>query len=106
MASGTFQKLWGPVETDKTYVGGRASNMHSIERRRKFTGTGGHYKVVIHGAVARGGQVVAEVVDDIRNQTFQASVRRWVESGATLYTDQAQQYFGLGGEFAHSSVNH
>jgi hypothetical protein len=92
MASGTFQKLWGTVETDKTYVGGRASNMHSIERRRKFTGTGGHYK--------------AEVVDDIRNQTFQASVRRWVESGATLYTDQAQQYFGLGGEFAHSSVNH
>ena len=87
MASGTFRKLSGTVETDETYVGGRASNMHSIVRRRKITGTGGHNKVVLHCAVARGGDVVAEVVDDIRNQTLQASIRRWVESGATLYTD-------------------
>jgi transposase-like protein len=106
MASGTFQKLSGTVETGETYVGGLARNMHSIERRRKITGTGGHNKVVIHGAVARGGEVIAEVIDDIRTNTLQASVRRWVESGATLYTDQAMQYVGLNGEFNHQRVNH
>jgi len=50
--------------------------------------------------------VVATVVEDVQKATLQASVRAWVESGATLYTDQAFGYIGLNGEFVHRSVNH
>lgn len=80
--------------------------MHSVDRRRKIKGTGGHDKVMIHGAIERGGKVVAEVVDSRTTKTLQASVRRWVESGATLYTDQAAQFAGLNGEYDHQRVNH
>jgi transposase-like protein len=106
MASGTFQKLSGTVETDETYIGGLARNMHDVDRKRKIHGTGGTDKVAIHGALQRGGPVVATVIETVSSKTIQASVRAWVESGATLYTDQAHTYLGLAKHYNHSSVNH
>jgi transposase-like protein len=106
MASGTFQKLSGTVETDETYIGGLSKNMHVVDRKRKIHGTGGTDKVAVHGALQRGGSVVATVIDTVSAKTLQASIRAWVESGATLYTDQAHGYIGLDGDFVHRSVNH
>ena len=106
MASGTFQKLSGIVETDETYVGGLAKNMHAADRKRKIHGTGGKDKVAIHGALERGGNVVAGVVEVVSAKTLEASVRNWVESGSALYTDQSHFYRGLGWQYDHKSVNH
>jgi transposase-like protein len=106
MASGTFQKLSGTVETDETYIGGLSKNMHSVDRRRKIHGTGFVDKVAIHGAVERGGPLVATVWDQVSAKTVQASIRDWVESGATVYTDQAKAYIGLERAYTHRSVNH
>ena len=105
MASGTFKKLLGTVETDETYVGGLARNMHVVDRNRKVHGTGGTDKVAIHGSLERGGQIVATVLPAVTSKTVQASIREWVESGATLYSDTAHVYLGLK-EFDHQSVNH
>ena len=106
MASGTFQKLSGTVETDETYVGGLSKNMHVADRKRKIHGTGYTDKVAIHGAVERGGSLVATVLETVSAKTVQASIRDWVESGATVYTDQAKAYIGLEGSYTHRSVNH
>ncbi|MHB1209206.1 MAG: IS1595 family transposase [Acidimicrobiales bacterium] len=106
MSSGTFQKLSGTVETDETYVGGLSKNMHAVDRKRKVHGTGGTEKVTIHSALERGGPVVSTVLDKVSAKTVQASIREWVESGATVYTDQAQAYIGLEGTYTHKSVNH
>lgn len=106
MASGTFQKLSGTVETDETYVGGLGKNMHLADRKRKIHGTGGTDKVAIHGAIERGGPLVATVLDTVSAREIQSSIRDWVESGATLYTDQARTYVGLGTDYNHHSVNH
>jgi len=106
MASGTFRKLSGTVETDETYVGGLAKNMHAVDRKRKIHGTGGADKVAIHGALERGGPLVANVIETVSAKTIQASIRTWVESGATVYTDQAKMYIGLRKDYAHASVNH
>jgi len=106
MASGTFQKLSGTVETDETYIGGLARNMHAVDRKRKIHGTGGTDKVAIHGALERGGPVVATVIDSVSAKTLQASIRTWVESGATVYTDQLAAYVGLNRDYDHFSVNH
>ena len=105
MASGTFQKLSGTVETDETYIGRLAKNMHVANRKRKIHGTGYTDKVAIHGALERGGPVVATVVESVSARTIQASIRAWVESGATVYTDQARAYIGLGTIYDHKSVN-
>ena len=106
MGSGTFQKLSGTVETDETYIGGLAKNMHVVDRKRKIHGTGGTDKVAIHGALERGGPVVATVIDSVSAKTLQESIRAWVESGATVYTDHATAYVGLGRDYDHFSVNH
>lgn len=106
MASGTFQKLSGTVETDETYIGGLAKNMHVADRKRRIHGTGGADKVAIHGALERGGPLVAAHVEKVSAKVLQASIRDWVESGATVYTDQAHAYFGLNNVYDHKSVNH
>lgn len=106
MASGTFRKLSGTVETDETYIGGLGKNMHVADRKRKIHGTGHTDKVAIHGALERGGPLVATVLDKVSAKEIQTSIRNWVESGATLYTDQAPTYLGLKRDYVHASVNH
>jgi transposase-like protein len=44
MQTGTFNKLGGTIEVDETFIGGKARNMHAVERARKITGTGGKDK--------------------------------------------------------------
>ena len=73
MASGTFQKLSGTVETDETYIGGLGKNMHLTDRKRKIHGTGGTDKVAIHGALERGGPLVATVLDTVSAKEIQSS---------------------------------
>jgi transposase-like protein len=106
MASGTFRKLSGTVEIDETYVGGLAKNMHIADRKRKVHGTGGTDKVAIHGALERGSDVVAAVVEKVTAKSLGASVRNWVEQGSTVYTDQSQFYNSLRWAYDHKYVNH
>ncbi len=106
MASGTFRKLSGTVESDETYVGGLAKNMHTADRKRKVHGRGGVDKVAIHGAVERGGELRAAALPSVSAKTLEASIRNWVERGATLYTDQSRMYEGLKWQFDHKTVNH
>jgi transposase-like protein len=75
-------------------------------RAERIHGTGGVDKVAIQGAVQRGGPIVAKVVATPDQTTLQSNVRAWVESGATVYTDEARAYLGLDEDFAHKSVNH
>src|SRR5438093_6946873 len=49
--------LLGIVEVDETYIGGKAKNMHKGVRARKITGTGGIDKMMVLGAIERGGKV-------------------------------------------------
>jgi hypothetical protein len=46
------------------------------------------------------------VIETVSAKTVQASIRAWVESGATVYTDQASAYIGLNRDYGHFSVNH
>src|SRR2546423_1451564 len=40
MQTGTFDRLGGEVEMDESYVGGKAANMHAVERKRRKVGPG------------------------------------------------------------------
>jgi len=107
LKAGTFEKLDGTVEVDETYVGGQGKFMHKSTKARRIHGRGAVDKVGIQGAVQRGGPVTAAVITGTPDsETLQGNVRAWVESGATVYTDEASAYVGLDGEYAHKSVNH
>ncbi len=106
MQTGSFNKLGGEVEVDETFIGGKARNMHKAVKARKISGTGGKDKTVVAGALKRGGEVRAEVIPDRKGPTVQAHVKKHVESGSDLFTDQHQGYAGLDAIYRHETVDH
>lgn len=103
MRTGTFKKLGGHVEVDETFVGGRSINKHAWKR----TGvTGGADKTVVFGAVERGGEVTARVITSQKVAAMKEEVRKTVEAGANLYTDELTAYKYLKGEYAQEHVSH
>lgn len=97
-------RMDGDVEADETWVGGREKNKHAKDRKG---GTqGGKGKTVVMGMLERGGELRAGTIPNNRRSTLQAVVRMHVEPGASLHTDEATAYRGLGALYAHYTVNH
>jgi len=101
-----FKKMSGEVEVDETFIGGKARNMHVAQRRRRITGTGTKDKVAVMGILERDGRVRTVVVEDRKKHTLQAEVKKHVEAGSALYSDELKSYDGLEGEYAHKVINH
>jgi transposase-like protein len=112
MHTGTFQKFAGEIESDETYVGGKASNMHRSRRREKIKGTGGVGKAIVHGMLARGAgkeacsKVKATVVPNAKGATLLPIVREHVEAGSAVYTDALKSYAPLAVDYVHAAVDH
>src|SRR5580700_22336 len=97
MRTGTFQKLKGEIESDETFIGGRAINMHARRRRTlPNKGVGGQGKTPVHGMLERGengtSRVKVRVVPDTQKGTIKPLLDESIESGSKLYTDTAMTY--------------
>lgn len=106
MESDTFQKLDGPVESDETYVGGKAKNMHKRKREAVILGRGAVNKTPVQLIVQRKGQARTFVVRQTDAETLRGNILRNVERGTPLYTDESTSYTGLQAAYQHSVVNH
>lgn len=113
MQTGDFRKLGGVVESDETFVGGKADNMHRHVRERKIRGRGTSGKAIVHGVLERNSdkaaqdsQVQACVVPNTEAATLVPIIRRAVESDAVVCTDATSSYASLGGSFVHKWVDH
>jgi transposase-like protein len=93
-----FEMLKGHVEIDEAYVGGYSPG--DIGR------TAGN-KTIVMGLVERGGRTVAEVVPNVKLETLRGVVRRTVEKGSAVSTDELQSYNLLRKDgYDHHAVNH
>ena len=91
--------LDGDIEADETYVGGKRSGGKR--------GRGAPNKTVVFGMVERGGDVMANVVPNVRKRTLLPIVVDNVEPGSTIHTDELRSYRGLDkAGYRHSTVNH
>lgn len=102
--------LSGEVEADETFVGAKARNMHKDVRERKITGTGGKDKTMVMGILQRErngkpARVRTKVISNRKKNVIQSEVRRHVEAGSALYTDDLKSYEGMD-EFEHGVVDH
>jgi transposase-like protein len=106
MRTGTFQKLSGTVESDETFVGGEAKNMHAHIRERKIRGRGAVGKRIVHGMLERGGEVRANVIEAVDPGNLYPIIISNVEKGANFYTDEHTAYVGLDRYYVHEAINH
>jgi transposase-like protein len=107
MQTGSFlKKFSGEVEVDETSIGGKARFMHVAQKERRITGTGGKDKTAVMGILERGGKVRTTVVEDRKKKTLQQEVKKHVEAGSALYSDDLKSYEGLAGEYAHQVIDH
>jgi transposase-like protein len=100
----SFNKpLDGEVEIDETYVGGKASNRHKGDPKN---GPGTSGKTAVIGALERGGNVVATVIDSTATATLDGFAHAVVAPGAKVSTDEHSGYRHLGRTFDHGVVRH
>ena len=109
MQSKSFAKIGGfgkEVEADETYIGGKARNMHMAARKRRITGGGAKDKDAVLGVLERGGQIRTMHVPNIKTFRLHSEVKKNVEAGSALYTDELASYNGLDAMYAHGVINH
>lgn len=109
MQAGSIMKMSGEVETDETFIGGLAKNMH--ENKKKHVGTGGAGKAAVLGIVQRTdkrgkSQIRAAHIPNVRRPVLQPAIRETVEPGSHVYTDALRSYLGLSDAYTHETIDH
>ncbi len=98
--------LFGIVEADETYVGGkpRKNDKNSDDPPKRGRGT---KKLPVIGALARGGKVVAEPSPKVTARTLKAFLSRHVKADeSVLVTDEYAGYRRMDDWVPHVTINH
>jgi transposase len=89
--------LFGHVEVDETYVGGK-------QKRKKHKKSN---KTIVMGMVQRGGPLMAMVVPSTENESLLPQIEKHIRSGTMINTDNWKGYKNLPKlGYRHVSVNH
>jgi transposase-like protein len=93
------QLLKGIVESDETFVGGKAEG-----KGRGYTGN----KTIVVGAIQRDGNIVLQVVQGRDRETLHGFIRENVAGDVeAIYTDEWEAYKGIAdSDTEHETVNH
>ena len=99
--------LQGIIEADETYIGGKPRKENKKEDREPAPRGRGTSKTAIIGAVARGGQVIAEVAKGLTGRDILEFIRRVVNvKESELMTDEYHAYNALSRDMKHQVINH
>ncbi len=104
----SFDKLKREVEADETYIGGKARFMHADRRPEALEGKHGGPvgKAIVMGLLERHGKVRLQVVGDTGYKNLHGMIRKNVEKGSEVFTDQFRSYIGLSTNYVHRVINH
>jgi transposase len=107
MAGGGMSMLFGVVEVDQTYVGGKNANKHKKQREiLNKKGTGAVNKTPVLTLLQRNCKIINKVLDKAEGKTIKPVILANVQKGIILVTDGFGAYSGLNGAYGHEIVNH
>lgn len=99
--------LQGIIEADETYIGGKPRKANKKEDRENATRGRGTDKTAVIGVVERGGNVVAEVAENLTGRTILNFIRKAVNiKDSELMTDEFHGYRQFASMMKHEVINH
>jgi len=107
-------KNGGAVETDETFIGAKAVNMHKgcklkLQQIRGEQRRGDMFfgKTAVMGILDRDTREIrTKVIPNIRRETLQNEIFKQVRYGSKVYTDSAVAHDNLHWRYIHEFVNH
>lgn len=97
----------GTVEVDETYLGGAWRNKRKMIRDTGTRRGRGTAKQPVFGILCRNGQVWAEIVRSVDEETLLPLISKKVEKGSTVCSDTWKAYTGIAARgYVHRLVNH
>jgi transposase-like protein len=111
MADDTEGPLSGEVEADETWHGGNLRNKDRRAAERSGQKNKGQYtklkpRTTVFAMVERGGRVVAMHMPSRYGYTLRDTLRKHVEPGTTVYTDDYKGYDGIERVYNRQTINH
>ena len=111
MQTGSFRKFHDVVESDETFIGGKAENMHADKRAKRIQRRGSVGKTIVHGMLERGtgddpSQVKACVIPNTEQPTIMGRLLDNVEKETVLCTDSSSSYTNVGDRYIHHIIDH
>lgn len=99
--------LKGIIEADETYIGGKPRKENKKEDREPAPRGRATSKTAIIGAVERGGEVVAQVVENLTGRTILDFIKKVVNiKESELMTDEHSGYRQFASMMKHEVINH
>lgn len=99
--------LYGIVEADETYVGGKPRKANRREDDKPAKRGRGTEKAAVVGAIERGGRVVARAMERTDGRSIAKFITNVVDrAGTLLVTDEYPAYRSVGRSMNWATINH